>query len=196
MQTNASGQTQAAASSAVSATAVLVGTGGNDSTAVASGVKAGGNDSTADVQMNDSRAASSGLKRDSVGRDIETPEAKRGVVESTQEKRQADAEVTQSSSTPKKSKPSEASSSTGSVALNAFDHLLVNSSLEEINTLLAELGAHGVDVSEVFNPWIFTNAAPRFGPPPGHAYDLILRNRHGEPWDFDWEYHQKVCEKR
>ena len=142
-----------------------VGTGGNDSTAVASGVKAGGNDSTADVQMNDSRAASSGLKRDSVGRDIETPEAKRGVVESTQEKRQVDAGDTQSVHTPKKSKSSGTTSSTENVALHAVDSLQMNSCLNRIHTLLLSLGTHGVDVSEVFNPGIFTNAAPRFWTP-------------------------------
>ena len=57
------------------------------------------------------------------------------------------------------------------------------------------MGSFGVDVSEVFNPRIFTNAAPRYGLQPGHAYDLTLLNPLGEPWDFDRDDHQKWCEK-
>ena len=57
------------------------------------------------------------------------------------------------------------------------------------------MGSFGVDVSEVFNPGIFTNAAPRYGLNPGHAFDMTLPNPHGEPWNFDREDHQKWCEQ-
>ena len=68
------------------------------------GVQSGSDPRPADVPMTQSTSSSSGLKRDSVGSDIETPEAKRGVVESTQEKRQTDTGVIQGSPTPKKSR--------------------------------------------------------------------------------------------
>ena len=64
-----------------------------------------------------------------------------------------------------------------------------------LSLLLCEMGAFGVDVSEVFNPGIFTNAAPRYGLQPGHAFDMTLLNPHCEPWDFDKDEHRKWCEK-
>ena len=73
------------------------------------------------------------------------------------------------------------SSAPVNIALNAFDTDVTEKSLLNLSLLLCEMGSFGVDVSEVFNPGVFTNAAPRYGLNPGHAFDMTLPNPHGEP---------------
>jgi hypothetical protein len=68
------------------------------------------------------------------------------------------------------------------------------SALEEMESVIHELGFFGVHVSELFGPGKFTSRAESFGLNPGHAFDLRLTDDNGVPWDLSDPKRQKVCE--
>ena len=135
------------------------------------------------VQPRTSSSSSSGVKRSSENESVDVPEAKRGVTEPSQEQRpltQEDPSGEQES--PKKTtKSTAASSSSANVALDAMSRVETERALHNLSLILYGLGATNVDVSEVFNPGIFKNVAPRYGLQPGTAFDLTVFNPHGEP---------------
>ena len=138
------------------------------------------------VQPRTSSSSSSGVKRSSENESVDVPEAKRRVIESSQEKRPLTRENPSGEhGSPKKTtKSTAAPSSSANVALDAMSRVETERALHNLSLILYELGASNVDVGEVFNPRIFTNAAPRYGLRPGTAFDLIMFNPHGEPSGF------------
>jgi len=50
-----------------------------------------------------------------------------------------------------------------------------------------------VDVSEIYNPAIFTSRAKHMGMYPGTAFDLAVQRDDGSHWDFDIAAHRREC---